>query len=399
MNSLPRLFSSLAATLVLIAPLRAGDPLEAVFTNPPAGAHPHTWWHWNNGNVSKEGITLDLEAMKRIGVTGAQIFNVKQCDLTGPVVTGSPEWLALTEHAIKEAQRLGMELTIHNCPGWSESGGPWITPEQSMQKVVWTETRVKGGEHFSGTLSRPEAVKDYYRDIALLAFPSPPDEEALLATARTFAAGGADGALTPVAPDAKTPAKLEFGAAKDRRFVQAGFAAPVKVSSIQLKGSGDKIPLEASVEASDDGKIFRRLAALTIKGPFSSASFEFPETTARFFRIAFSSTGPKPGKIAISTIDFSGPRIPNIEARAGYHPDPNLKFSDKPLPAEACIDRSRIIDLTAKLNADGRLDWDVPAGNWTLLRLGHTSTGKTNAPAPATRSGPRPRSTTRRSAT
>lgn len=382
MISLPRFLSSLATAMLAASSLQAGDPLEAVFTDPPAGAHPHTWWHWNNGNISKEGITLDLEAMKRIGVTGAQIFNVKQCDLTGPVVTGSPEWLALTEHAIKEAERLGIELTIHNCPGWSESGGPWITPEQSMQKVVWTETPVKGGEHFSGALSRPEAVQDYYRDIAVLAFPSPPDEKALQATAKTFSAGAAEGALVPVAPDAKSPAKMEFAAAKDRRFVQAEFAEPVKVSSIQLNGSGDKIPLEASLEASDDGKNFRRIAAVTIKGPFSTASFEFPETTARFFRIAFVSTGPKPGKIAISGIGFSGPRIPNPEARAGYRPDLNLKFSNKPLPPEACIEAGKIVDLTSKLGPDGRLEWDVPAGDWTLLRIGHTSTGKMNAPAP-----------------
>ena len=166
MNHLSRLLLLLSSTLLAIVPLHAAESLDALFANPPAGAHPHTWWHWNNGNISKEGITLDLEAMKRIGVTGAQIFNVRQCDLLGPITTGSPEWMALTQHAIKEANRLGIELAIHNCPGWSESGGPWITPEISMQKVVWTEKPVKGGEHFTGTLPQPEAVKGFYRDIA-----------------------------------------------------------------------------------------------------------------------------------------------------------------------------------------------------------------------------------------
>ena len=150
---------------------QAADNLSQVFANPPPAAHPHTWWHWNNGNVNKEGITLDLEAMKRIGVTGAQIFNVKQGGPDGPVQTGGSEWLELTKFAVQEADRLGMELTIHNCPGWSVSGGPWIKPEQSMQKVVWAENHVKGGARFTGTLTQPETMMNHYRDIAVFAFP------------------------------------------------------------------------------------------------------------------------------------------------------------------------------------------------------------------------------------
>ena len=316
MTSLPRFFLTVTASLLMISPLHAGDPLEALFANPPAGAHPHTWWHWNNGNVTKEGITLDLEAMKRIGVTGAQIFNVKQCDLTGPVVVGSPEWLALTRHAMKEADRLGIELTMHNCPGWSESGGPWIAPEQSMQKVVWTETQVKGGAPFAGVVAQPETVQGFYRDIALFAFPASANDETLATTERTFSVSGTDGALSPIALDGKTRALLKFAKPKDRRFVQVEFAAPVKASSVTVKGQSDKIALEGSIEASEDGKNFRKIAGLSLKAPLGSASALFPETTARFFRVAAVLTNDKPGNLSISAIEFTGPRIPGCRSES-----------------------------------------------------------------------------------
>ena len=83
-----------------------------------------TWRHWRNGNITKEGITAGLEAMKRIKLGGAQIFNVSHGEPLGPVKFMSPEWRALTKHAVTEAKRLGLKLTIHNSAGWSESGGP-----------------------------------------------------------------------------------------------------------------------------------------------------------------------------------------------------------------------------------------------------------------------------------
>ncbi|MGB8353508.1 MAG: glycosyl hydrolase, partial [Chthoniobacteraceae bacterium] len=143
-------------------PARAQD-LEQGFRSPPKEARPGTWWHWVNGNVSKEGITLDLEAMKRIGLSGAQIFNVNQGPV-GPVKMFSDEWRALTQHAIREADRLGLELGFENGPGWSESNGPWVTQEESMQFVYPTEVTVTGGQKIKVTL--PQDNKRAWHDIA-----------------------------------------------------------------------------------------------------------------------------------------------------------------------------------------------------------------------------------------
>ena len=158
------------ALLAFTAVLSTGD-----FRNPPASARPHTWWHWMNGNVTKEGITADLEAMARVGIGGAQIFDAGLALPKGPVEFASDAWFDCLVHADREAKRLGIELCIANCSGWTSSGGPWITPELSMKYIASTTVRVKGGERFEGTLPLPKKTNGFYEDIAVLAFPEPTD--------------------------------------------------------------------------------------------------------------------------------------------------------------------------------------------------------------------------------
>src|SRR3954452_12140421 len=131
MRNLKTLFLVLALGLAALG-VRA-EELAQGFQSPPDSAKPHTWWHWMNGNISKEGITADLEAMAAVGLGGAQIFNVDQGVPAGTVDFMSSAWREAVVHAAKEAKRLGLELCLHNCAGWSSSGGPWITPEFSMQ--------------------------------------------------------------------------------------------------------------------------------------------------------------------------------------------------------------------------------------------------------------------------
>lgn len=151
--------------------------LKAGFSDPPYAARPQTWWHWMNGNVTTEGINLDLEAMHEIGLGGVQLFDV-ECGIPhGPVNYGSEQWHGMVKHALGKASNLGLKVCFHNCPGWSSSGGPWITPETSMKQVVWTEKQL----HESGKLVRiiieqPETLRDFYRDIRVIAFPTPVSE-------------------------------------------------------------------------------------------------------------------------------------------------------------------------------------------------------------------------------
>ena len=160
-----------------------GASLAAGFVAPPDSARPHTWWHWMNGNISRDGITADLEAMAEAGVGGAQIFNVS-CDIpAGKIDYMSEAWLELLQHSAKEAKRLGLELGVHNCAGWATTGGPWVKPEDGMQAVAYHEVNVQGGKRITVTLPRPElalsghaenhdALAAAYHDIAVLAFPT-----------------------------------------------------------------------------------------------------------------------------------------------------------------------------------------------------------------------------------
>ena len=156
---------------VTLSQLREG------FANPPKEAKVRTWWHWLDGNVTREGITADLEAMQRVGIQEATLFNGGMGFPQGPVEYMSPEWLDLLHHAASEAKRLGMELSFHNGPGWSSSGGPWVKPEDAMMTVTYSERRVEGGRTMSVVMEKPQSRHEFYRDIAVLAFPTPQSDQ------------------------------------------------------------------------------------------------------------------------------------------------------------------------------------------------------------------------------
>jgi len=167
----------------------AGNSIEQSFKSPPESARPYTWWHWLNGNVSKEGITKDLQAMKAVGLAGFQLFDASVGIPPGPVVHNSAAFHQMVTFAFSEADRLGLKAGFNNCSGWSSSGGPWITPETSMKILVWSETQRSASDpepvvlpkgDFRGKPSKvpPQRNKtDFYRDIVVLAFPTPKDAE------------------------------------------------------------------------------------------------------------------------------------------------------------------------------------------------------------------------------
>jgi alpha-L-rhamnosidase len=145
------------------------DLLATQFKNPPLSAAPQTYWMWMNGNITREGITLDLEAASRCGIFGVYIYNVAVGIPRGPIDYGTSEWTALVHHAISEATRLGLKVAMHNAPGYSGTGGPWIPPEKSMQELVWTETIVDSEGQIDIPLPQPHAHAGYYKDVSVIA--------------------------------------------------------------------------------------------------------------------------------------------------------------------------------------------------------------------------------------
>ena len=167
----------------------ASEDLEKIFLNPPDTTKPRCYWYWIDGHVSKEGITHDLEAMKRVGIGEGYIGIIGG----GEVKALTEEWWQLIEHAIREGSRIGVDVGLFNCPGWSQSGGPWVKPEQAMRYVALQEVRVTGGKHFEGKLPQP---KGDFQDLAVLAFPAP--------------AHDADDAVAKGAKIARTPEAVTF---------------------------------------------------------------------------------------------------------------------------------------------------------------------------------------------
>src|SRR5579864_1571600 len=152
-------FVLFASVAVAQSPAPAAvDSLRDGFLNPPQSARPLVWWHWMNGNISKEGIRLDLEWIHRVGLSGFQNFDAA---LATPQVVDkrlaymTPEWKDAFKYATTLADQLGMEEAIAGSPGWSESGGPWVTGPEAMKKYVWSETVVEGGKPFTGTMVHP----------------------------------------------------------------------------------------------------------------------------------------------------------------------------------------------------------------------------------------------------
>jgi len=162
----------LALAFLCCAGISPADDLVRDFQSPPESAKPWVYWFWLNGDITREGITADLEAMKRVGIGGVLIMEVDQGAPVGPVDFMGAQWRDLFRHVISEADRLGLEVNMNNDAGWNGSGGPWIRPEESMQKVVCSEFDVQGPTRLDQVLKQPETVMGFYRDIAVLAFPA-----------------------------------------------------------------------------------------------------------------------------------------------------------------------------------------------------------------------------------
>lgn len=377
---------ALCAALLLSGAAQAASPaLEEGFAHPPDSARPHTWWHWLNGNVTREGITADLEAMQRVGVGGAQIFDVAPGIPAGRVDYMTPEWRAMVKHAVQEADRLGLELCIHNCAGWSSSGGPWITPQYAMQMVTVSEAEAKGPAHFATALPQPPTRLGYYRDIAVLAFPTPADEATVAAEAApTVSTSAADldvGTAFSANPD--TQVALPLRGVGESQYLQFEFPRPFTARGLSFIPGG-RSGARGEVQVSDDGATFKKVADFGLPEPEitgARASLSFAPVTGRFYRLQFTRSGQVGGVVLSAIRLVAGFRLSNWAGKAGYFrmddPDPDTRS----VPAEGLVKRDQILDLTGKMDATGTLTWDVPGGSWTILRLGYTPTGVGNEPA------------------
>lgn len=375
-----------------------GSSLEKSFRKPPREFGVKTWWHWVNGNISADGITRDLEAMKEVGVNGFQIFQVGTGVPKGKVDYGSPEHLQLLQHAANEASRLGLEFVMHNCPGWSSSGGPWMTPELSMKQLVWSETFIAGGKLVNITLPRPYANLGYYQDAFVLAFPSLMGEKRPLNELlnQVISSNGVVDIRLLTDGDPSTWVEVHPASPGQPAFLQLEFYEPFEARSIVVTGTSlaagpsfFRPPLQVSLEASDDGALFRKVCDIKIFWTFGQrinvpATANFPTVRAKYFRLV------SPGAFQIFDIQLlwaariaDWPVKTNLTGLVGLpsaEPMPLTETVED--PEGSAIDPNSVLDITRCMDGQGRLIWQAPPGDWTILRIGYTTTGTVNHPAP-----------------
>ena len=414
------------------------DALRSGFENPPSGARPRVWWHWMNGNITKEGIQLDEEWMKRAGLGGFQSFDAA---LATPQVVKTrltymtPEWKEAFKFATSTGENLGMEMAIAGSPGWSETGGPWVPASEGMKKYVWSETDVEGGKPFTGTLTHPPQITGAFQNLGIhdmvpaaegsAPIPSFYADGPVVAYRRaandipveslhpkvTSSGGTPDFAMLSDG-DLEKSTKLPIPKATgESAWIQWEFHEPQTIRSITVAvpelgpiaaivGLSDP---EKAVAASDDGVHFREIVKL-VSGGAPQHTIAFAPVRAKYFRVTFKRTPPPPIPAWASGIDLgsmgiklpppptdyeiaelvlhTGARVNRFEEKAAFTPMPDLyQFATPAYEPRSLIATSDVIDLTGKMHPDGTLDWTPSPGNWVVLRFGYSLLGITNHPA------------------
>jgi hypothetical protein len=402
----------------------------AGFADPPDDARPRAWWHWMDGNVDPQGIRLDLEWLHDVGVRGVQMFDG---GMGTPLVVpdrvrfGSTQWQQALHLAKATARRLGLEFAVATSPGWSAAGAPWVRPQDAMKKVVWSQALVTGGALVETALpplpdvagpfqdlprwGHDPGTNRFCRDWVTIAVPSDLAQQALRPTTVTASAPVdgperltdgryGDSVVLPRDPDRPSAAWIELG-----------FAAPVTASAVTVglpgpTGFGAAPPPHAILQASDDGSGWTVAADLPASAvPVRTATF--PPVTATRFRLVLSAdtadaalprlaAGVRLPPVLRRVSEFQvsefalypGGRVHQGELKAGFGAALDYYALDATADcAPHAVDPDSVLDLTARLGADGVLRWEAPPGQWRVLRFGASLTGQTNGPAPPEATG------------
>jgi hypothetical protein len=394
------------------------DLLLQGFADPPNSARPRVWWHWMNGNITERGIDLDLDWMHRIGIGGFHTFDVA---LSTPTIVDyrliymTPEWKQAFRHAVARADGLGLEITIASSPGWSETGGPWVQPAQAMKKLVWSETLVPGGKPFHDVLPAPPQVAGVFQDLAVKGGPSFYKDVAVLAypitrQEPTPSLSTPEGPVSEAAGDglrdgliAAPALTLRMAPSGKDIWVQFSYSAPQSLQAMDIAIQDDptvpvslREPAHISLETSEDGLNFvPAIEPIDIApGSWMLHTISFPAVTSKFFRVTFHSphpprsTGAATGYALSELRLYAEPRNSDFESKAGFVVARNY-YTLPPAAASpgTAIQQKTVLDLTGKMAPDGTLAWTPPPGDWRVLRLGYSLTGKTNHPAPPEATG------------
>ncbi len=367
------------------------------FKNPPQSSKVHTWWHWVQGSISKDGITKDLESMKTQGIAQATILNIGLIDnkkySVPQVKFGTDAWYELFKWALTEAKRLGLSIGAHNCDGWSSSGGPWITPEKSMKMFTWANTNVEGGKTVSMQLERPFGRDNFYKDVAVVAFPSSTEKNSFQKATPIILLNDSTNANVLADGNPVSIVKVDRGNAITFQFTSE-FEAN-KICLLPRKeftwSSPKDFEMSYVLSSSSDGKDFQQLLKFNVKGLNEMKQIEIPATKSRYFKLAIKDFSYTDSWLALTLAEvelLKKDESPTYNPGIQFHQEKTVmvkagdksSFEDIGL-SNGAVNQSKVLDITNKMDANGMLRWNAPAGNWKIIRFGYTTTGAVNAPA------------------
>ena len=340
------------------------DTLKKTFIETPKDQPLAVYWYWIDGNMSEEGVVKDLQAMKKVGINRVQIGMIGdgQGAPTGPVKMFTKKWWKILHTMFKTATELDIEVGLFNCPGWSQSGGPWVKPEQSMRYLAAVNDTVQGPVKYHAAL--PALGKDG-QDVKVLAYPL-----------------------------VKSPVKFtaEQQILEEKEIIFKSEKSAVVRSLVLYPAKGGRANMQIAVKKGNDWKMIDtyhldRSNTQNNVGfiPLAPFVFSLPEVEGEEFRITLSEKG------FIGNIELSD--IPQVEL---YAEKTLAKMFPEPLPMwneylwrtqpeyahVPMLQSNQVKDITANMTPDGTLVWDVPEGTWIISRTGMLPTGVTNSPAP-----------------
>ena len=326
-----------------------------------------------DGEVSLDGIRKDLEWMDAVGIAGFHQFDAggvnmpKAAPFKRPYL--SDDWKEAFRYAVALADSLGMEMAVASAPGWSSTGGPWVSPEDAMKKLEWQTLDVEGGR-VDVQLPALQKVTGPYRDI-------PRAEEHVKVDPY-----GYDVAVIAVRLSDEDRTMEELGAqvSASDSVITVSFPRPATIRALTLRSGSTgfrprsgNMPCPHELQYSSDGKTWKTAGKLLLS-VLEYATVNIPAVKARYFRV----TGPKLKSLELFTV----PKLERVEERSGAaYPYDAWKYGTDAVPAAFCAKEGDVVDLSAQMTADGHLSCTLPKGKWRIWRFGASLTGKMNHPA------------------
>ena len=372
------------------------NTLSKNFKTPADSNHLWCYWYWINDDISKEGITKDLTAMKQAGIGTALIGNINPPEQNGKVPLFSDKWWQCMVHAVTEGKRLGVDIGTFNCPGWSQSGGPWVKPEMAMRYLTYSETSIQGPGKITANLPQP---KSEFQDVYVLAIPDNTNYKTLDNTNSRIT-------ITPAVKDSNnwfdhnmaTTAAFE---AKAQSSYTIEFQANSPITARSLICYPSSQPLAANCEVfafiNNEYKLiktfnYERSNHSVNVGPLPQGpvAIALPETSSDKFKFVLHNLNIPQGIASLKQISLSEKPVLDsyIEKQLGkMFPTPlpmwgSYIWNTQPSVSEKLfIPKNEVIDISNKMDKNGNLNWNAPQGKWTIMRIGMTPTGTTNAPA------------------